>query len=451
MAERAKPSAFADVVPTLLLAGPIALGQVGIMLMGIVDTAMVGGLGPRAVGAVGVGTTLFSSMFVAGLGLLLGIDRLAAVAYGAGREGECRRIFLHGARIALVTSIPLTILLNVVADHLADLGTTPSLVPEAALYTKVLSWSLLPSLLFSALRQTLQATGRASPATAVLLSANVVNVVANQVLIYGLGPIPALGMVGSAWATLAARLFMLVALAVYAWRIGVIGRPEAGDGNNKLTWDLLRLGLPASGQMMLEVGVFATATMLAASLGEVQAAAHQIVLVIASFTFMVPLGTGSAGAVRVAQAAGRGDHAGSTRAGWTAVAMGVGFMALSSITLLVLPGPILGFFSHDEATTTLAARLLICAGLFQLFDGAQVTLGGVLRGSGETVAPMIANLVGHWFIGLPIGYFLCYRQGLGVFGLWVGLSAGLASVAIVLTMVWKRRMTVLEAQAPAAA
>jgi MATE family multidrug resistance protein len=445
------PRLLSELRPTIALAIPIALGQLGIMLMGMVDTAMVGRLGPRAQGAVGLGGSLFSATFVIGLGLLLGIDRVASMAFGAGRPEECRRVLAHGARIAVVTSVPLTLLLEVASFHLGDLGVAPDLVPDARAYLQVLAFSLLPTLLFSAVRQTLQAMGDVTSSTVVLLVCNIVNAVGNQIFMFGLGPFHGIGVVGSAWATLASRLFAMVALGVYAWRKGVIG--PVGDMKKDwqpgMTVELLRLGIPAAGHMLLEVGVFATSTVLIAGLGEVPAAAHQVVLVIASFTFMVPLGTGSAGAVRVAQASGRGDPPGAGRAGWTAVGLGVGFMAFSAMVLLTFSSPILHIFTDDAPTLVLAHRLLLCAALFQIFDGAQVTLGGVLRGMGDTLSPMLTNLVGHWVIGLPIGCWLCYRSGLGAMGIWIGLSTGLASVAIVLLGVWNRRVTRVAETEPA--
>jgi MATE family multidrug resistance protein len=449
---RSSSTIAAEIRPTLALAAPIALSQLGLMLMGIVDTAMVGPLGPRAVGAVGIGTSLFAATFVTGLGLTLGIDRIAAVAFGAGRLADCRRTLVQGAYLALLGGIPLTIILQVIAGHLARLGIAPDLVPDASAYLHVLAWSLLPTLLFTVLRQTLQAMGDARAPTMVLIAANGVNLAGNQLFIHGLGSFHGIGMVGSAWATLGSRLFALFVLGLYAWRRGVIGRVpgESAGWHGATIMELLRLGIPASGQMLLEVGFFSTATLLIGGMGDVPAAAHQTVLVIASFTFMVPLGTGSAGAVRVAQALGRNDLQGAVHAGWSAVILGVGFMTCSAIMLLLAPGPILSIFGHDAATLELARKLMVCAGLFQIFDGAQVTLGGVLRGLGDTLYPMLSNLAGHWIVGLPVGLWFGFHESMGAVGIWIGLSSGLASVACVLLMLWRRRIARLLPEGSAA-
>ena len=442
MPARRPPALLSEIGPTLALATPIAVGSLGVMLMGLVDTSMVGGLGPRAVAAVGLGTSLYGATYVMGLGLLLGLDRVASVALGAGRPEECRQALVQGGYLGLGMGLLLTCVLQLLADHLAAMGVAPDLVPDASRYLRVLSWSLLPALLFGALRQTLQAMGHAHAATVVLLSANLVNAIGNRMFIHGLGPIPRLGVAGSAWATLASRVFMCLALGAYAWRRGIIG-PRSGAGarwHGPAIRELIRLGLPASVQMLLEVGVFATATILIAGLGDVPAAAHQVVLVVSSFTFMVPLGIGGAGAVRVGNALGREDRAAAARAGWAAIVLGVGFMGFSALVLLFAATPILHLFVHDEATVALGRQLLFCAAVFQLFDGAQVTLSGALRGFGETLEPMLANLAGHWMVGLPIGLWCCYQLHLGALGIWIGLSAGLAAVAVGLGVVWVRRV-----------
>jgi MATE family multidrug resistance protein len=183
-------------------------------------------------------------------------------------------------------------------------------------------------------------------------------------------------------------------------------------------------------------------TMLAARLGAVPGASHHLVLLVASFTFMVPLGLSSAGAVRVGQALGRGDAAGARRAGSMTVVVGVVFMALSAAVLTSLARPIVALFGQPSEVVELARLLLLCAGIFQVFDGAQVTLAGALRGADDTLSAMVANLVGHWAVGLPLGALLCYRFDMGVVGLWLGLAAGLAAVAAALGVVWHRRMAV---------
>jgi MATE family multidrug resistance protein len=292
-------------------------------------------------------------------------------------------------------------------------------------------------MLFTALRQSLQGIGDTGAATRIALVANLVNLAGNLLLVPGRWGLPALGVAGSGWATCASRVFMAGLLGLHARRS--IGPLPRWRWDAKLDVELLRLGVPAGVHMVFEGGVFVLVTFLAARLGAVQAASHHLVLLVASFTFMVPLGLSSAGSVRVGQALGRGELAAARLAGTTSVVVGIAFMALSAALLTSLARLILGLFGQPADVVELARMLLVCAGVFQVFDGAQVTLAGALRGA-DTMSAMVANLVGHWAVGLPLGALLCYRAGWGVVGLWVGLAAGLAAVALWLGVVWRRRV-----------
>jgi MATE family multidrug resistance protein len=264
----------------------------------------------------------------------------------------------------------------------------------------------------------------------------------NWILVFGHFGAPALGAEGSGWATTSARVYLLLFVVAY------VARHERRSGVSlALYWafdttrmrTLLRLGVPAALQMLLEVGVFAMATLLAGRLSAVQLAAHQIALSAAAFAFMVPLGISSAAAVRVGYAMGRIDGAGAARAGWTALFLAVAFMSCSAITFVAVPRAIIRVFTTDAVVIETGTALLGIAAIFALFDGLQVVATGVLRGAGDTRSPMLASLVGYWIIGLPLGYAMCFRHGFGVVGLWIGLSAGLITVAIALMAVWSVR------------
>lgn len=424
--------------PTLRLAAPVIVGQVGVMLMSLVDTAVVGRLGHVAMGAVGVAGALAGLAFLTGLGLLMGLDRVASVAWGAGRRDELARALVQGLYLALAVSLPLTVALRVVADHLGALGIDPSLVPDGRAYLRAVSWSILPALLFTAARSTLQATGDTLAATAILLVANVVNLVANVAFVFGRWGAPALGAPGSGYATVCARWFMALAMLAWAASRGLGVRRVGMRPHAAMLRELAALGGPAGVQLLFEGGIFSLVALLLAGLGAVPAAANQIVLQVSSLTFMVPLGFSVAGAVRVGHAMGREDPLGARRAGWAAISLGVGFMALSGVGLIVARGAIARVFTDDPAVIDLGRRLLVCAAVFQLFDGAQVTLSGALRGLGDTVRSMVANLVGHWGIGLPVGWALTFAWGFGAIGMWVGLAVGLAAVSLGLLRAWVR-------------
>jgi MATE family multidrug resistance protein len=186
--------------------------------------------------------------------------------------------------------------------------------------------------------------------------------------------------------------------------------------------------------------VFAAATALAGRLAPASLAAHQIAINFAALTFMVPLGVSSAAAVRVGHAAGRSDPAGASRAGWTALMFGASFMACAAAVFVTMPHVLIGAFTHDAGVLAVGVSLLYVGAVFQLFDGLQGVATGALRGLGDTRSPMIWNFAGHWLIGLPLGYVLCFIAGLGVIGLWWGLSTGLIICGVALLSVWSRRV-----------
>jgi MATE family multidrug resistance protein len=193
------------------------------------------------------------------------------------------------------------------------------------------------------------------------------------------------------------------------------------------------------------------ATALAGTLDPVSSASHQIAINLAGVTFMVPLGLGSAGAVRVGHAIGAREPARAAAAGWTAIALGAGFMVAMGAVFYLAPAYLIGLFTQDARVLALGSSLLLIAAVFQLFDGIQGVVTGTLRGLGETRAPMVANLAGHWLVGLPVSYLLCFVFGWGAAGLWWGLSVGLILVAVVLIDVWRRRIAALLAASRLAA
>jgi MATE family multidrug resistance protein len=426
------------------LAVPVVLAELGWMTMGIVDTLMVGRISPEAIGAVGVGTSLFMGVGVFAMGLLLGLDTLVSQAFGAGKVEECHRWLLHGLALALLLTIPVTLGLFWMAASLDAWGLTPEVHRLTADYLDVVTWSVLPLLLYAAFRRYLQGMGVVRPVMIALFSANIVNVIANAILIFGLLGAPRLGVAGAAWGTVLSRVmmagFLLVAIVLRerGRRPGLFETPLRIE----FAWmkRLFRLGFPAAMQVTLEVGVFAAATALAGRLIPASLAAHQIALNIAAFTFMVPLGVSSAGAVRVGHAVGRRDPHGAAVAGWTAIGIGAAFMTTAALVFILIPRPLIGAFTGDAGVLTIGVSLLAVAAVFQLFDGLQGVATGVLRGLGDTRTPMLWNLAGHWFIGLPLGYTLCFVSGMGVIGLWWGLSAGLIICGIALLTVWTQRI-----------
>jgi MATE family multidrug resistance protein len=430
-----------ELSPLLKLAIPVVLAELGWMLMGVVDTIMVGRIGPAAIGAVGVGNVLFQSIGLLSIGLLLGLDTLIAQAFGAGDIEDCNHSLRQGLWIAAAIGPMLWIAMLLALPLLGRMNIHPEVERLAIPYAATLAWSVLPLAFYAAFRRYLQAVNAVRPVMFALLSANLVNVAANWALIFGNLGFPALGVTGAAWATFASRCYMaLFLLAVLVWR-------ERAGPTRLFRWEppdiprirkLLRLGAPAAGHIFLEIAVFAAATALAAQFPPVAFAAHQIVLTIASVTYMAPLGVSSAAAVRVGQALGRRDLGGVRAAGWTALSVGVSFMGIAGLAMLLFPGAILRLFTLDRAVIDFGAPLLVWAAAFQLFDGTQVVSTGALRGLGDTRTAFWANMFGYWILGLPVGAGLCFRASLGIPGLWIGLTIGLVAAAAILLHRWRR-------------
>jgi MATE family multidrug resistance protein len=420
------------------LAAPIVLAELGWMAMGLVDTMVVGRVSADSIAAVGLGTIVFYGVAVCGSGLLLGMDTLVSQAFGAGDAEDCRHSLIQGVWISLLL-IPVVMgLVRVLDLMLPGFGIDPVAVSATRPYLRVLTWSAPALLVYFAFRRYLQGVNLVRPVMWTLVTANLVNLAGNWVLVFGHWGAPRLGAEGSAWATCFSRVYMVVVLGVFIWS------RERDLWNASWRWDsarireLLRLGLPAAAQMGLEIAVFAIVTMLAGRLSAMALASNQIALLTVSTTFMVPLGISSAAAVRVGNALGRRDPEGAARSGWMALGLGAGVMSAAAVLLLTAPGFIARLFTPETEVIAAAATLLRIAAFFQLFDGLQVVATGALRGAGNTRTPMVCHFGGYWLVGLPLGGALCFHWGFGAAGLWAGLSTGLILIGIVLAAFWRR-------------
>ncbi len=430
-----------EISPMVRLALPLVLAEVGWMLMGVVDTLFVGRISAQAIGAVGLGTMLFYGIGICASGLLLGLDTLVSQSYGAGDRDDCRHSLIGGVWLSIFL-IPLVMALVAgLTPLLSSWGIDPSVMKDTQPYLRVLNWSAPALILYFGFRRYLQAVNVVHPVMITLLAANLVNIFFNWVFVFGNLGAPRMGAEGAAWATLGSRVFMAAALGIVIWR----GDPRLPHVPWKPDFprvkELLRLGMPAAGQIGLETGVFAVVTVLAGKLGATPLAGHQIALTIVGTTFMMPLGISSAAAVRVGQAFGRGDREGVAHAGWTALGLGGALMSAAAVCLIVFPHFIARLFTPEPDVVEAGASLLRIAAFFQLFDGLQVVTTGALRGLGDTRTPMICHFTGYWLLGLPLGWLLCFHFGMGARGLWMGLSAALVAIGIVLVAMWRREET----------
>lgn len=445
-----------DLLPTLRLAWPVIVAELGWMFMGVVDTVMVGRIAPEAIGAVGLGSILYFSAAIFGMGLLLGLDTFVSQAYGAGNLRECHRWLRDGVHLAVLATLPLMGITFAMVVALPSIGLHPDVQTLTVPYVTVVAWGSLPLLLYAAFRRYLQALGIVRPVMITLVAANLINAGANWVLIYGHLGMPAMGVTGAAWATNIGRVFMAVSLLLvilrheHAHKVGLFDVPFL-----QVEWDrlarLFRLGAPAATQLTAEVGVFGAVAALAGRIDPIALAAHQVALNLASVTFMVPLGLASAGAVRVGHAIGRRSVEEAASAGGAVIALALGFMSASALLFILGAGPLVRLFTSDPAVVSTGIVLMQVAAAFQLSDGLQVVTTGALRGLGDTRTPMFTNLVGHWLIALPIAAVGGFTLGYGVVGLWVGLCVGLTLVGLFLLGVWRRHISDLRREPEAMA
>jgi MATE family multidrug resistance protein len=430
--------------PTLRLAIPLVLAELGWMSMAIVDTMMVGRLpnSALAIAAVSLGGILVHVLAFFGGGLLIGLDTLVSQAFGAGLREDCHRSLVHGIYLSFVLTPLLMTPVWFFGPLLRMANIPPDIISLAVPYSKALAWGTLPLLLYFAVRRCMQGMNMVRPIAFALVTANIINAVGNWLLIYGKLGAPAMGAVGAGWSTAWARIYLAAVLVGYLlwydrkYRTDLLRTPIQPDLMRIRR--LIALGFPVAMQMTLEIGVFALVTALIGRLGAIALASHQIALNTVSVTYMVPLGISSAAAVRVGQAIGRKDPQGAGNAGGSAIFFGAGFMTLAGITLLLIPRWIARIYTPDETVIRNAVLLLAVSAAFQLFDGIQTVATGALRGAGDTRTPMFCHFSAYWIIGLPLGAWLCFGRGWGAVGLWAGLSLALILIGIVLLFIWGR-------------
>jgi MATE family multidrug resistance protein len=432
--------------PMLRLAAPLAVAELGWMFMGIVDIVMAGPLGPAAVGTGSLGSMIFFPTATAGTGMLFGMDTLVAQAFGANDQQDTRRTLVNGIWLGTALAPLVAAILWATIPVMRAAGVNPRVMPMLGPFIGNLIWGVWPLLMYAALRRYLQAMNIVKPVTFALVSANIVNAGGNWVLMYGHWGAPALGVAGSALSTSLSRAYMAgVLLAVVIWN-----ERRTGHLLFRISWRpdvarirrLIQLGLPAAGQILFEGAVFAVVTVMVARLDEASLAAHGIAVNVISTTYMVPLGISSAAAVRVGQAYGRRDIHGAAAAGWTALLLSALFMGAAGVLLAIVPQFIVRLYISNAAVIGVGALLLRIAAVFELFDGFQVVTGGALRGLGDTRTPMLVHLAGYWAVGMPVAYTLCFPLGWGAPGIWVGLSAALVLIGVVLVLFWRRAIRI---------
>lgn len=422
------------------LAVPIVVTQIGVMFMGVVDILMVGHVSATALAAVALANLYLFGVSTFGLGTLFALDPIIAQALGANDRVAVSRGLQRGLLLAVLLSVPTCLVLLLVEPVMALVQQPAEVIPLVRGYIFRVMAAVLPFYAFVVLRQTLQAHHRMAPIIVTLVAVNVLNAALNYAWIFGELGFPALGVLGSAWATLVSRWAMAVLLVILGWRdlAPYVTSLASRVFELRALSRMLTLGAPIGAQFFLEWGAFGAVGLLMGWLGVLEVAAHQIALNLASLTFMVPMGIGSASAVLVGHAVGRGDADAIRRSSVASLVVGAAFMAVAAVTFLALPIPLAEIYSIDPAVIGLAAMLLPIAGLFQVFDGLQVVAMGLLRGLGDTRVPMIISIIAFWCVGMPVSLVLAFVADLGAVGLWWGFVVALGAVAVILLLRLKR-------------
>jgi MATE family, multidrug efflux pump len=414
------------------LAIPMAAQQVGFQLMGMVDAAMLGRCGDTELAAAGVGGNLLFAITSIGVGIVMGLDTVLPQALGGGRRDDARRLLSAGLRLALLTGLFCTLLVLTTPQILVWAGVNHDVARVARVYIDLRAFGIVPFLLSIALRSYFAAHNITRPLIMAVVIGNLANAGLDVVLIYGLGPIPAFGIAGAAIATVSVQIAIV---ALYFAGARAIDRGERRPPSTRADVAVvLRYGLPVGGHLFAEVGIFGLATVLAAYMGKVPAAAHSIALSLSGVTFSVALGIGAATTVRVGHAIGAGDRGLARGRGVLGLKLGLCAMSVFAAVFVIAARPLARMFTADATVLAATIPLMQIAALFQLSDGTQAIAAGALRGIGDTRATFVGNVIGHYGVGLAISLALAFGVGMGAPGLWWGLSAGLTATAIYLVL-----------------
>lgn len=429
------PSRLGELGIIARLALPIAVAQIGLTLLGLVDVAVLGRVSATELGGGSIGRSIGFAGLSLGIGAAAALEPLAAQAVGAGEPHVAWRAFVATARACVVLWIPCVVAVVGAGFLLERIGVDADLARPARAFIFAQAPTLLFIPLFLAAKAFLQAHRRTGPALVAAVVANVLNLAVCNVLVRGqLGPIAfgtrPLGAFGAGLGSSIASVLLFGVVMIGVWPLRPRGEGRGADQHHVPVWRVLRLGTPIGLQMLAEIGVFALVAVLAGRLGKVAVSAHQIAVGLASFAFMGVLGVSGATAVRVGHAVG--EQRSPRRAGLIGIALGAAFMTCTGILFLSVPRELIALFTTDPAITDLAVTLLGIAAMFQLFDGIQGVAAGALRGAGDVRFPFLANVVAHWLIGLPLALVFGFTLGFGARGLWFGLLAGLFVIAVAL-------------------
>jgi MATE family multidrug resistance protein len=424
------------------LASPMVLTQLAWVAMLATDTAMIGRLGSEPLAGATLSLMLFFMAYVFCFGVVMATASLASQAFGARKPRRVRRIIRQGWWVTIAITAPCLVLFSFTGEFLALIGQPVETLPHADAYMSTLMWCLPPAIAFAVLRNFMSALGRPGPALWVMLFGAPLNALLDYALIFGNFGLPRLELVGAGLATALINVILFMALLAIAIfqrpfsRYAILGRFWRPD------WDqfreIFRIGLPIAGSSLMEGGFFIGGVFVIGHFGADVIAAHVIAMQMPHIAFMVPMGLAQAATVRVGHAVGRGNPAAAYRAGWVAVGMALGFMAIMTIVVLTIPELFASLFldqgnPDNAAVLALAVSFLFFAAFFQAADGLQVVAAGALRGLNDTLIPMVIAAISSWGVGFTVAIALAFGAGLKGTGLWLGFVSGLTCAAILLT------------------
>ena len=421
---------------TWLLALPLMLGQLSAVGMNVVDVLLAGHFNPATLAAVAVGTNIWSLALVAAIGVMLALPPSVAQLAGAGERGAIGALFRQALWMAFVLGMALWFGVRHASPLLRAIGIDASIVDDTQQFLRAISWGAPALTGYFALRGLSEGAGLTRPTMyfgflGLLLLAPI-----GYVLMYGAFGLPARGALGSGMAT---AIVLWLQFAAFAGYVATRRRYRAfapfarfDPPQARAILDLLRLGVPMGVSLLMEAGLFVAAALLIGSLGATTIASHQIAINVASVTFMLPLGLAMATTVRVGRAVGAGDADGMRYAGIAGIGASLATQLVSCSVMALAPHGIAALYTDDAGVAALAAQLLLFAAVFQFSDGIQVTANGALRGLKDTTVPMLFTALAYWGIGMPLGYALGFRAGMGAAGMWIGLIAGLTAAAALL-------------------
>ena len=428
----------AELRATTWLAAPLILGQLSAVGMNVVDVLLAGHYGSATLAAVAVGTNIWSLALVAAIGMMLALPPSVAQLSGAGDRAAIGAVFRQALWMALVLGVLLWFGVRHAGPLLRVIGIDAAIVGDTERFLRAISWGAPALTGYFALRGLSEGIGMTRPTMYFGGLGLVLLAPIGYTLMYGAFGMPAHGAQGSGMATAIVLWLQFGAFASYIAlrrRYRSVAPFERFEPPNlRAIRELLRLGVPMGISLLMEAGLFVAAALLIGSLGETTIASHQIAINVASVTFMLPLGLAMATTVRVGRAVGAGDADGVRHAGLAGIAASLATQLLSCSAMALFPHGIAALYTDDGGVAALAARLLLFAAVFQFSDGIQVTANGALRGLKDTTLPMLLTALAYWGIGMPLGYLLAFRGGLGAYGMWIGLIAGLTAAAALLLL-----------------